>query len=247
MNTINRDLKDVIDSVKAYIELDRASGISEFFVDTPNSQLPRLPETHSTAVGQATPNTKDLDSLKKEISTCKRCSLHKTRHNTVLGAGNPKAELMFIGEAPGEDEDLQGLPFVGRAGQLLTKIIEAMGFTRGDVYIANILKCRPPNNRPPLPNEIAECEDILKKQISIINPKIICTLGKFASQTLLRTEITISALRGNFKEYNGIKLMPTFHPAYLLRNPNDKKLVWLDMKKIMKELKLKCPSSPKSQ
>jgi uracil-DNA glycosylase family 4 len=218
MNTINRDLKDVIDSVKAYIELDRASGITEFFTNKCS--------------------TNDLDSLKAEISNCKRCSLHKTRHNTVLGAGNPRAELMFIGEAPGEDEDLQGLPFVGRAGQLLTKIIEAMGLKRSDIYIANILKCRPPNNRPPLPNEIEECEDILKKQIDIIKPKIICTLGKFASQTLLRTEITISALRGNFKEYNGIKLMPTFHPAYLLRNPNDKKLVWADMKKIMKELKI---------
>ncbi|MCX5668053.1 MAG: uracil-DNA glycosylase [Candidatus Omnitrophica bacterium] len=224
MNTINRDLKDVIDSVKAYIELDRASGISEFFVDTPDTRY-------------AIHNTSDLDSLKTEISGCKRCSLHRTRHNTVLGAGNPKAELMFIGEAPGEDEDLHGLPFVGRAGQLLTKIIEAMGLKRSDVYIANILKCRPPNNRPPLPAEIEECEDILKKQIGIIKPKIICTLGKFASQTLLRTETTISALRGNFKEYNGIKLMPTFHPAYLLRNPADKKLVWQDMKKIMKELK----------
>jgi DNA polymerase len=218
MNTINKDLKDVIDSVKAYIELDRASGISEFFVSKPA--------------------VTDLESLKQEALGCKRCSLNKTRHNIVFGAGNPKAELMFIGEAPGEDEDLQGLPFVGRAGQLLTKIIEAMGLKRGDVYIANRLKGRPPNNRPPLPNEIEECEGILKKQISIVNPQIICTLGKFASQTLLRTEIPISKLRGNFKEYNGIRLMPTFHPAYLLRNPNDKKLVWLDMKKIMKELKL---------
>ena len=234
MNTINRDLKDVIDSVKAYIELDRASGISEFFINKRGTR-------------DAVRNTNDLESLKKEISTCKRCSLCKTRHNIVFGSGNPKAELMFIGEAPGEDEDLQGLPFVGKAGQLLTKIIEAMGLQRSGVYIANILKCRPPNNRAPLPAEIEECEDILKKQIDIIKPKIICTLGKFASQTLLRTETTISALRGNFKEYNGIKLMPTFHPAYLLRNPNDKKLVWLDMKKIMKELKLSCPSSPKSR
>ncbi len=226
MNTTNRDLKEVIDSVKAYIELDKVSGISEFFVA--NSSRSPLKVTY---------NSSNLESLKDEISSCKRCSLHKTRHNIVLGAGNPKAQLMFIGEAPGEDEDLQGLPFVGRAGQLLTKIIEAMGLTRNDVYIANILKCRPPNNRPPQPNEIEECEDILKKQINIIEPKIICTLGKFASQTLLRTEVTISALRGHFKEYNGIKLMPTFHPAYLLRNPNDKKLVWQDMKKIMKELR----------
>ena len=232
MNAINEDLRDVIDSVRAYIELDRASGIDEFFISKRS--------THDAVCG-----TDDLESLKNDISNCKRCSLHKTRHNIVLGAGDAKAGLMFIGEAPGEDEDLQGLPFVGRAGQLLTKIIEAMGLKRSDVYIANILKCRPPNNRPPLPIEIIECENILKKQINIINPKIICTLGKFASQTLLRTETTISALRGNFREYNGIKLMPTFHPAYLLRNPADKKLVWQDMKKIMKELKLTCPSSLK--
>ena len=232
MNTIDSGLKDVIDSVRAYIELEKASGISEFFTSKPNTKHAIL-------------NINDLDSLKKEISSCKRCSLHKTRHNIVLGAGNHRAELMFIGEAPGEDEDFQGLPFVGRAGQLLTKIIEAMGLSRNDVYIANILKCRPPNNRPPMPNEIEECEDILKRQIDIIKPKIICTLGKFASQTLLRTETTISELRGHFKEYNGIKLMPTFHPAYLLRNPNDKKLVWSDMKKIMKELKLQCQNSPK--
>jgi uracil-DNA glycosylase, family 4 len=234
-------LRDVVDSIKAYIELDRASGISEFFVDKKNSDILKLTTYNLQLMSN------DLESLKNEISTCKRCSLHKKRHNIVLGAGSPKAELMFIGEAPGEDEDLQGLPFVGRAGQLLTKIIEAMGLKRSDVYIANILKCRPPNNRPPEPSEIKECEDILKKQIDIIKPKVICTLGKFASQTLLRTEITISNLRGSFKEYNGIKLMPTFHPAYLLRNPNDKKLVWEDMKKIMKELNLKCPSSPKSQ
>jgi len=223
MNTINKDLKDVIDSVKAYIELERASGINEFFIAGRSTiHDPR--------------STDSLESLKNEISSCKKCSLHKTRHNIVLGSGDPNARLMFIGEAPGEDEDLQGLPFVGRAGQLLTKIIEAMGLKRSDVYIANILKCRPPNNRPPLPIEIIECENILKRQINMIKPKIICTLGKFASQTLLRTESTISNLRGNFKEYNGIKLMPTFHPAYLLRNPAGKKLVWLDMKKIMKEL-----------
>ena len=230
MNTMNSDLRSVINSVKAYIELDRASGISEFFVAQKNFD--------SSKAGLNLPYCSSLESLKQEALGCKNCSLHKTRHNMVFGAGNPKAELIFIGEAPGEDEDLQGLPFVGRAGQLLTKIIEAMGLKRRDVYIANILKCRPPNNRAPLPTEIIECEDILKRQIDIIKPKIICTLGKFASQTLLKTEITISALRGNLKEYNGIKLMPTFHPAYLLRNPNDKKLVWQDMKKIMKELKI---------
>ena len=168
---------------------------------------------------------------------CRRCDLSETRRNVVFGIGNPKARLIFVGEAPGEDEDIHGLPFVGRAGQLLTKIIEAMGFKRQDVYIANVLKCRPPNNRAPLPTEILACEENLKRQIEIIKPKVICTLGKFASQTILRTSIPITALRGNFYEYNGIKVMPTFHPAYLLRNPADKKLVWQDMKKILKVLK----------
>ncbi|MBI5124094.1 MAG: uracil-DNA glycosylase [Candidatus Omnitrophica bacterium] len=219
MNPANNELKEVIDSVRAYIELDKACGIDEFFVD-----------------GTTVRGTSDLDSLRTEVSNCKRCNLHKTRRNVVFGAGSPKAELMFIGEAPGEDEDIQGLPFVGRAGQLLTKIIEAMGLKRSDVYIANILKCRPPNNRIPLPTEIMECEDNVKRQVEFIKPKIICTLGKFASQTLLRTQVPISALRGKFQEYNCIKVMPTFHPAYLLRNPSEKKLVWQDMKKIMKEL-----------
>jgi DNA polymerase len=221
--TYNSELRDISNSIKSYIELDRISGINEFFI------------SEKSAV--RSPRSADqLNVLREEVLKCKRCSLYKTRHNVVFGSGNPKAELMFIGEAPGQDEDLQGLPFVGRAGQLLTKIIEAMGFKREDVYIANILKCRPPNNRIPLPAEITECEDNVKKQVELIRPKVICTLGKFASQTLLKTETPISVLRGHFQEYNGIKVMPTFHPAYLLRNPADKKLVWADMKKIMKEL-----------
>lgn len=233
----NPELKDIIDSIKSYIELDRASGIKEIFMDMPATQR----ECRSGR--QEVCDADSLETLQKEAAKCMRCSLHKTRNNLVFGAGNPKAELMFVGEAPGADEDLQGLPFVGRAGQLLTKIIEAMGLKRSDVYIANILKCRPPNNRIPLPTEILECEDIIKRQVELIKPKVICTLGKFASQTLLRTETPISALRGKFQDYNGIKVMPTFHPAYLLRNPNDKKLVWQDMKKIMKELA--CKSSHK--
>jgi DNA polymerase len=177
-----------------------------------------------------------MESLKHELLQCKECDLHRTRRNVVFGSGNPGARLMFVGEAPGEDEDAQGLPFVGRAGQLLTKIIEAMGLKREDVYIANILKCRPPNNRAPLPAEILACEGNVKRQIDLIKPRVICTLGKSASQTLLRTMTPISALRGKFHTYNGVQVMPTFHPAYLLRNPADKKLVWEDMKKIKKEL-----------
>jgi DNA polymerase len=228
----NPELKQVVNSIKAYIEMDKASGIEEFFIQ------PRPARPGLDPVGP-------LSALREEALKCKCCSLCKTRHNVVFGAGNPHAELMFVGEAPGQDEDLQGLPFVGRAGQLLTKIIEAMGLKREDVYIANILKCRPPNNRIPLPTEIVECEGIVKRQIEIIRPKVICTLGKFASQTLLKTQTTISVLRGHFQEYGGIKVMPTFHPAYLLRNPGDKKLVWQDMKKVMKELS--CQSSRKSQ
>lgn len=219
----NSELKEIVSSIKSYIELDRASGIDEIFAN-------------QRCTLYAVRCTNNLDSLKNEVLTCKRCSLHKTRRNVVFGSGDPKAQLMFIGEAPGEDEDIQGLPFVGRAGKLLTKIIEAMGLKREDVYIANILKCRPPGNRIPLPTEIMECEENVKRQVEFIKPKVICTLGKFASQTLLRTETPISVLRGHFQEYNGIRVMPTFHPAYLLRNPGEKKLVWQDMKKIMKEL-----------
>lgn len=146
---------------------------------------------------------------------------------------------MFVGEAPGYEEDQQGLPFVGAAGQLLTKIIEAMKLTREKVYIANCLKCRPPNNRSPLSTEIVLCKPFLLRQIQIIQPKVICALGKFAAQTLLETEEPISRLRGRFFDWKGTRLMPTFHPAYLLRNPADKKLVWEDMQQIMKELEIR--------
>ena len=178
-----------------------------------------------------------LQALNAEYAACQACALSKTRTHVVFGSGNPDARLLFVGEAPGFEEDVQALPFVGAAGQLLTKIIEAMRLKREDVYIANCLKCRPPQNRNPHPEEISSCSPILQKQIAIIQPKIICALGNFAAQTLLKTNEPISRLRGRFFDRpDGIKLMPTFHPAYLLRNPDDKKLVWEDMKKIMKEL-----------
>jgi uracil-DNA glycosylase family 4 len=177
-----------------------------------------------------------LAALQEEFKDCQMCALARTRTKLVFGSGNPEAELMFVGEAPGFDEDREGLPFVGAAGQLLTKIIQAMKLTREKVYIANCLKCRPPNNRNPLPTEVATCNPILKKQIEIIRPKIICALGKFAAQTLLNSEEPISRLRGRFFDLGGTRVLPTFHPAYLLRNPDDKKLVWEDMRKIMKEL-----------
>jgi DNA polymerase len=189
---------------------------------------------------------KSKDSLKnkeeqlkitcQEMANCQLCPLGKTRHNLVFGDGNPHAPIVFVGEAPGADEDEQGLPFVGRAGQLLTDIIvKGMKLERKDVYICNILKCRPPGNRNPLPDEICKCEPFLKKQLQIISPKIICALGTFAAQTLLKTDIPISALRGRFHSYEGKKLMPTYHPAYLLRNQSAKKPVWEDVQMIMKE------------
>ena len=180
---------------------------------------------------------KSLEELRAAIGDCQRCKLCSGRTHLVFGVGNPKAKLMFVGEAPGADEDIQGFPFVGRAGQLLTKIIEAIQLKREDVYIANVVKCRPPENRNPEPDEVAACEPFLKKQIDLIRPKIIVGLGKFAVQTLLQSKVPITKVRGNWHSYHGIKLMPTFHPAYLLRNPADKKLVWEDIKKVIKELR----------
>lgn len=196
-----------------------------------------------------------LKTLFEAIKDCKRCRLHQGRTHLVFGEGNPKARLMFIGEAPGKDEDLQGLPFVGKAGQLLTKIIEAMGFKRKDVYIANIIKSRPPENRRPAPDEIGACSPYIVEQIRIIQPELIVCLGNIAVQTLLHTEETITKLRGKLHRWpsplahqalalpssilqESIQLMPTYHPAYLLRNPEMKKPVWEDMKIVMKELGL---------
>ncbi len=178
-----------------------------------------------------------LDDIRRELGDCTRCRLHEGRNHLVFGEGNPHALLVFVGEAPGREEDLQGRPFVGRAGELLTRIIEAIGLTRKQVYITNIIKCRPPNNRDPRPDEIKICLPFLLKQLEAIRPKIICALGTFAAQTLLGTENKISSLRGRFHDYSGAKLMPTYHPAFLLRNPQFKRDVWEDMKMIKEEYK----------
>jgi len=163
---------------------------------------------------------------------CSRCKLHRLgRKQIVFGAGNPDADLMFVGEAPGADEDEQGIPFVGRAGQLLTKMIAAMGFDRDQVYIANVIKCRPPQNRPPEPDEIESCEPFLFRQIDAVQPKVIVALGSFAAKTLLRTDQSISRLRGNVYDFRGVKLVPTFHPSYLLRSPDKKREAWEDLKR----------------
>jgi DNA polymerase len=178
---------------------------------------------------------RELEKLRLEVLQCKACPLHKTRKKPVVGEGNPRAILVFIGEAPGAEEDEQGRPFVGKAGELLTKIIKAMGLERKEVYITNVLKCRPPGNRNPRPEEIKACWPFLERQIEIIKPKLICTLGTFATQTFLGTQQKITFQRGSFKEWRGIKVLPTFHPAFLLRNPQYKRLAWEDIKKLMVE------------
>ena len=174
-----------------------------------------------------------LAAIRLDLGPCTRCKLHTLgRRQIVFGVGNPNADLMFVGEAPGADEDIQGEPFVGRAGQLLTKIIEAIGMKREDVYIANVIKCRPPGNRNPEPDEVEQCEPFLFRQIDTIKPKVIVALGKFAAQCLLRTSDPITRLRGREYKYRDAILMPTYHPAYLLRTPSAKREVWEDMKRV---------------
>ena len=227
---IDEELKRIIESLKAYIDLEEKSG-SQFL------GYPKIRNKIQMKHRDGLKSKKDaLEILRLEILKSDCCQLFRTRTNLVFGTGNPDAKLVFVGEAPGSEEDIQGLPFVGKAGQLLTRIIESIGLKREDAYICNILKCRPPNNRNPFPTEILACEGYLVRQLEIIRPKIICALGKFAAQTLLKSETPITQLRGRFYDYHGIKLMPTFHPAYLFRNPQDKRLVWEDMKKTKREL-----------
>ena len=177
-----------------------------------------------------------LEAIRMDLGECRRCRLWESRKHIVFGAGDPHARLVFVGEGPGYDEDQKGEPFIGAAGRLLTKIIEAITYTRDQVYICNIIKCRPPGNRNPLPDEIEACLPFLKRQLAAIKPKFICALGTFAAQALLETKLPISKLKGRFHEYNGIQVLPTYHPAYLLRNPDKKRDVWEDMKKLMKAL-----------
>jgi uracil-DNA glycosylase len=186
-----------------------------------------------------------LAAIRADIGVCTRCKLHGLgRTQIVFGVGNPNADLMFVGEAPGADEDIQGVPFVGRAGQLLTKMIEAMGFARDDVYIANVLKCRPPNNRNPEPDEIATCEPFLFQQVASIEPKVVIALGAFAARTLLKTDAPISKLRGRVFDFRGAKLIPTFHPSFLLRSPGYKREAWDDLKLALSLLGRPVPGTP---
>ncbi len=207
-------------------------------------QAQALPDSSLAVAVTATPagessmaGVHTLEELRAEIGDCRRCHLCEKRNSIVFGVGNPDAEIVFVGEGPGYEEDKQGEPFVGRAGQLLTQIItKGMHMQRADVYIANVVKCRPPENRNPEPAEIAACEPFLVKQLELIQPKVIIALGKFAAQTLLKDTTPITRLRGKWQSYHGIKLMPTLHPAYLLRNPKDKRLVWEDIKAVLREI-----------
>jgi DNA polymerase len=186
-------------------------------------------------IRRRTAAVESLKDIRTDLGECVRCGLSESRTRIVFGQGHPKAKLMFVGEGPGQDEDLVGEPFVGAAGQLLTRIIEAIKLRREDVYIANVVKCRPPGNRNPQPAEIAACSPFLRRQIAAIRPLFICTLGGCAAQTLLGATEPISRLRGRFFDYGGIRVLPTFHPAYLLRNPEKKREVWEDMKQLIKE------------
>ena len=224
--------------------------------DPPSDAPPRAPEAAApapvpAAAGQpfgismfdhvAVPDAASaadrLRLIREDLGDCTRCKLHGGRTTLVFGVGSPDADLMFVGEAPGRDEDLQGIPFVGRAGQLLTRIIESIDLRREDVYIANVIKCRPPDNRNPAPDEVRTCEPFLFAQVDAIRPRIIVALGSFAARALLRTEDAISKLRGRVYDYRGAKLIPTFHPAFLLRSPERKRDVWEDMKKIRSMLR----------
>jgi len=196
---------------------------------------------NSTVLNPASSRQEQLEQVAMDLSNCQRCKLCEKRKTIVCGEGDPQAPLVFIGEGPGEQEDLQGRPFVGKAGQLLDRMIEAMGLKRTQVYIANVVKCRPPNNRNPEPEEIAACTPFLERQLDILQPKVVVALGKFAAQTLLKTEVGITQLRGRFHSYRGAQLMPTFHPAYLLRNPGAKKEAWLDLQAVAQQLGLEIP------
>jgi uracil-DNA glycosylase family 4 len=214
------------DSPREALEYFRDLGVTEIYLDP-----------KSVAAPAAVPGSmRDLAALEKFLQGCPRCKLSGTRTNIVFGQGNPKAELMFVGEAPGREEDERGLAFVGRAGQLLTKIIEAMGKKREDVWICNVLKCRPPNNRNPESDEVAACMPFLEEQIRLIAPRVVVTLGTYAAQAVLGTDEPIGRLRGRWQSARGVRVMPTFHPAFLLRSPERKKDTWEDMKLVMAHL-----------
>ncbi len=249
---LTADLRAALASVRAHLEWQRDCGAPWLATGAPTRRAaaPAPPVTRPAA--PATPavpaasgvagdlaGADSLATLRAHIGECTRCKLAGGRTTLVFGVGDPAAALMFVGEGPGHDEDLQGEPFVGRAGQLLTEIItKGMKLARADVYIANVVKCRPPGNRNPEADEIATCMPFLQRQVELVQPRVIVALGTFAAQTLLAVKTPITRMRGVWHEYRGIKVMPTFHPAYLLRSPGEKRLVWSDIKLVMAELGL---------
>ncbi len=225
-----RELNIAVEEVKNYLRFLAETGCTGF-----DCKKKSLETIESWGRDRAfIPET--LEQIRSDIGDCRRCKLSNSRKNIVFGAGSLAARLVLVGEGPGFEEDKTGKPFVGAAGKLLTKIVQAINLTREQVYICNIIKCRPPGNRNPDPDEIQACFPFLERQIAVIKPDFICALGIVATQTLLETKKPISKLRGRFHDYNGIKLLPTYHPAYLLRNPDKKRDVWDDMKKLMNEM-----------
>ncbi len=234
---------ELIASLRVYLEELRDSGVDAL----PLAAAEDLADS-TTAMEEVRTDTANagetLDEIRVELGECFRCELGRSRKNLVFGVGNPHARLVFVGEAPGRDEDLQGEPFVGEAGQILTRLITRMGFTRQDVYICNVLKCRPPNNRDPQKDEIEQCGPFMLRQVKAIGPEVIVALGAFAAHTLLQTSAPISKLRGKFHDYHGIPLMPTFHPSFLLRNRGNTEVywtVWEDMVQVLKRLNMPVP------
>ena len=261
MNDIQKEFLEILADVRAHLEYQRALGVKSIEAPPLDVQKPivqsaalSLPKEKTVSAPAASLVVKKtaksieagqpatLESIREEIGDCTRCKLHKGRNSIVYGEGDPKATIVFVGEGPGFEEDQQGRPFVGAAGQLLTDIIEkGMKIKRAEVYICNIVKCRPPNNRNPEPDEVEACIGFVKKQIRAINPKVIVTLGNVPTQNLLNTKQGITRMRGTWQEYNGVPVMPTFHPSYLLRSPGEKKKVWEDIQLVMKKLGMTIP------
>ncbi|MEZ4600350.1 MAG: uracil-DNA glycosylase [Syntrophotaleaceae bacterium] len=231
----HKELLETVSQVRAVLEDFQSLGISEL-------TLPSLPaELPVCLPGEPGPEEfcrrETLEEIRADLGDCRRCPLCERRNQIVFGTGNRRASLVFVGEAPGREEDLKGEPFVGEAGRLLDRILFAIGLHREDIYICNVIKCRPPGNRDPQPEEVAVCESFLKRQLASIRPRLIVTLGRFAAQSLLRSQTPISRLRGVWQSYEGIPLMPTYHPAFLLRNPAAKRDVWEDMKQVRAKMR----------
>ena len=231
----HKELQETVAQVRGLLEDLALLGVTELPLAPEPADRPPCRLDEQAAVPDCRAET--LDEIRADLGDCQRCSLSKGRNHIVFGAGSASARLVLVGEAPGRDEDRQGAPFVGEAGRLLDRILFAMALKREDVYICNVQKCRPPKNRDPLPEEIDACQPFLKRQLAAIQPQVVVTLGRFAAQTLLDTQEPISRLRGRWHSYEGIAVMPTYHPAFLLRNPAAKREVWEDMKQVMARLR----------